>query len=81
MGNLYAEIALGLYVVRGENVVLLGEIDPTRETPENLQQVAVPPSLCVPACSPAALCAQQVLFAVHKDGTGMDWHRQWMQEG
>ena len=79
VGNLYAEIALGLYVVRGENVVLLGEIDPNRETPENLQQVAVPPSLRVPACSSAALCA--VRCAVHKDGTGMDWQRQWMQEG
>jgi U6 snRNA-associated Sm-like protein LSm1 len=39
VGSLYAEIALGLYVVRGENVVLLGEIDTQRETPTPLQQV------------------------------------------
>ena len=39
VGNLYAEITLGLYVVRGENVVLLGELDATREVPQPLQQV------------------------------------------
>ena len=39
VGSLYAEIALGLYVVRGENVVLLGEIDAQRETSAPLQQV------------------------------------------
>ena len=39
VGNLFSEIALGLYVVRGENVVLLGEIDATREIPRVLQQV------------------------------------------
>ena len=33
VGSLYAERALGLYVVRGENVVLLGEIDETRDPP------------------------------------------------
>ena len=41
VGNQYAEIALGLYVVRGENVVLLGEIDAAREPPQNLQQVGI----------------------------------------
>lgn len=37
VGNLYAEKPLGLYVVRGENVVLLGEIDDTRDPPHLLQ--------------------------------------------
>ena len=50
VGNLYAEIALGLYVVRGENVVLLGEIDVTREVPQPLQQVGVLlPAQCIKA--------------------------------
>ena len=37
VGNLYAEKPLGLYVVRGENVVLLGEIDDARDPPHLLQ--------------------------------------------
>ena len=30
MGTLFCEIPLGLYIIRGENVVLLGEIEPSR---------------------------------------------------
>ncbi len=37
VGYLYAEKPLGLYVVRGENVVLLGEIDDARDPPHLLQ--------------------------------------------
>lgn len=37
VGSLYAEVQLGLYVVRGENVVLLGEVDEARDPPELLQ--------------------------------------------
>ena len=37
VGNLFAEKPLGLYVVRGENVVLLGEVDETRDPPYLLQ--------------------------------------------
>ena len=40
VGNLYAEVALGLYVVRGENVVLLGEIDEAKDPPAPLRQVS-----------------------------------------
>ena len=40
VGNLYAEVVLGLYVVRGENVVLLGEIDDARDPPYLLQRVS-----------------------------------------
>lgn len=29
--NKYADIPLGLYIVRGDHVVLLGEVDPARE--------------------------------------------------
>lgn len=39
VGQLYAEVALGLYVVRGENVVLLGEIDEARDPPAALRRV------------------------------------------
>jgi len=39
VGNLYAEDPLGLYVVRGENVVLLGDIDGADDPPSVLQKV------------------------------------------
>ena len=32
VGSSYSDIPLGLYIVRGENVVLMGEIDETFET-------------------------------------------------
>ncbi len=38
-GSLYAEDPLGLYVVRGENVVLLGDIDGADDPPSVLQKV------------------------------------------
>ncbi|XP_064968417.1 sm-like protein LSM1B isoform X2 [Musa acuminata AAA Group] len=31
VGDLYCDIPLGLYVIRGENVVLIGEMDSERE--------------------------------------------------
>jgi U6 snRNA-associated Sm-like protein LSm1 len=40
VGEQYAEIPLGLHVVRGENVVLLGELDVAREPPPGLQLVS-----------------------------------------
>lgn len=40
VGEQYAEIPLGLHVVRGENVVLLGELDAAREPPPGLQLVS-----------------------------------------
>ena len=40
VGHLYAEVPLGLYVVRGENVVLLGEIDEARDPPSLLTEVS-----------------------------------------
>ncbi|KAK3273907.1 Sm-like protein [Cymbomonas tetramitiformis] len=39
VGEMYGDIPLGLYVIRGENVVLLGQVDPTREVPANLTKV------------------------------------------
>ncbi|KAK9816397.1 hypothetical protein WJX74_006843 [Apatococcus lobatus] len=39
VGSLYAEVPLGLHVVRGENVVLLGEIDEARDPPASLTKV------------------------------------------
>ena len=32
VGQSYSDIPLGLYIVRGENVVLMGEVDEARET-------------------------------------------------
>mmetsp|Transcript_40429 Transcript_40429/g.103531 ORF Transcript_40429/g.103531 Transcript_40429/m.103531 type:complete len:135 (-) Transcript_40429:332-736(-) len=41
VGDQYGDIPLGLNVVRGENVVLLGEIDESRaEVPANLRRVS-----------------------------------------
>mmetsp|Transcript_12658 Transcript_12658/g.43964 ORF Transcript_12658/g.43964 Transcript_12658/m.43964 type:complete len:142 (+) Transcript_12658:3-428(+) len=31
VGDLYADISLGTYIVRGENVVLMGQVDPNLE--------------------------------------------------
>jgi len=45
VGYLYSEKPLGLYVVRGENVVLLGEIDDARDPPPPLQVTPLPLSL------------------------------------
>ena len=42
VGELYADQELGLYVVRGENVVLLGDIDGTMDPPSVLQKVTRP---------------------------------------
>lgn len=42
VGTLYAEDPLGLYVVRGENVVLLGDIDAAHDPPAILQKVLIP---------------------------------------
>ena len=42
VGDLYAEQDLGLYVVRGENVVLLGDIDGTLDPLSVLQKVTRP---------------------------------------
>ncbi|EIE22514.1 hypothetical protein COCSUDRAFT_83471 [Coccomyxa subellipsoidea C-169] len=41
VGILYAEDPLGLYVVRGENVVLLGDIDASHDPPAILQKVSL----------------------------------------
>lgn len=40
VGDQYGEVPLGLHVVRGENVVLLGEIDESRDPPPNLIRVS-----------------------------------------
>ena len=60
VGALYAETPLGLYVVRGENVVLLGEIDETRDPPPALQR-ARRPGATVRACG----CLLARFAAVH----------------
>ncbi|KAK9815116.1 hypothetical protein WJX73_008004 [Symbiochloris irregularis] len=39
VGHQFADTPLGLYVVRGENVVLLGEIDEHRDPPPNMEKV------------------------------------------
>ncbi|KAG6418373.1 hypothetical protein SASPL_120577 [Salvia splendens] len=43
VGDLYCDIPLGLYVMRGENVVLIGELDPLKmELPPNMVRVSEP---------------------------------------
>mmetsp|Transcript_43356 Transcript_43356/g.72271 ORF Transcript_43356/g.72271 Transcript_43356/m.72271 type:complete len:124 (-) Transcript_43356:696-1067(-) len=39
VGEQYGDIPLGLYIIRGENVVLLGQIDPEKEVPAGLTKV------------------------------------------
>ncbi|XP_038677144.1 U6 snRNA-associated Sm-like protein LSm1 isoform X3 [Scyliorhinus canicula] len=41
VGRKYGDIPRGIFVVRGENVVLLGEIDLERETDTPLQKVSI----------------------------------------
>ncbi|CAL5328702.1 unnamed protein product [Camellia sinensis] len=41
VGDLYSDIPLGLYVIRGENVVLIGELDSGKEElPSHMIQVS-----------------------------------------
>ncbi|GAB4817054.1 hypothetical protein N2152v2_004100 [Parachlorella kessleri] len=40
VGSQYGEIPLGLHILRGENVVLMGEIDEARDPPAGLTQVS-----------------------------------------
>ncbi|GAQ77870.1 U6 snRNA-associated Sm-like protein LSm1 [Klebsormidium nitens] len=42
VGEVYCDIPLGLYIIRGENVVLIGEIDLQKEElPANFKRVGV----------------------------------------
>ncbi|CAO3607632.1 unnamed protein product [Mucor hiemalis] len=41
VGNCYGDIPRGIFLIRGENVVLLGEIDLDKEEQINLRQVPV----------------------------------------
>lgn len=41
----YCDIPLGLYVVRGDNIVLLGELDASRETTDMNLEVIEPENL------------------------------------
>lgn len=40
VGTQYAEVPLGVHIIRGENVVLFGEVDEAREPPAGLQLVS-----------------------------------------
>ena len=40
VGTQYAEVPLGVHIIRGENVVLVGEVDEEREPPAALQLVS-----------------------------------------
>ncbi|KAF5825530.1 hypothetical protein DUNSADRAFT_8964 [Dunaliella salina] len=44
VGEQYSDIPLGLQLIRGENVVLLGEIDASRPAPAGKRYVAIPAS-------------------------------------
>lgn len=40
VGNLYSDIPLGIYLLRGENLVLMGQVDPEKEVPPGLTRVS-----------------------------------------
>jgi U6 snRNA-associated Sm-like protein LSm1 len=42
VGNLFCDIPLGIYVLRGENLVLMGQVDPDKEVPPGLTAVTEP---------------------------------------
>lgn len=49
MGNIFADERLGLYVIRGENLVLLGELDMQKEESQTaLREVPLEKVCCVP---------------------------------
>ncbi|KAL0486654.1 U6 snRNA-associated Sm-like protein [Acrasis kona] len=41
VGNQYSDLTLGLYMVRGENVILMGEIDETLKKSQKLQKISL----------------------------------------
>ena len=41
VGTQYGDVPLGLYILRGENIVLLGEIDDAKEQGMGLEKVSV----------------------------------------
>ena len=41
VGKCFGDIPRGVFVVRGENVVLLGEIDLTKSEPDHLEEVSL----------------------------------------
>ncbi len=40
VGGMYSDVPLGLYMLRGENLVLMGQLDPAREVPVGLTRVS-----------------------------------------
>jgi U6 snRNA-associated Sm-like protein LSm1 len=42
VGDQFGDLPLGLYMVRGENVVLMGEIDDEREKHQALTNISLP---------------------------------------
>ena len=42
VGTLFCDIPLGIYVLRGENLVLMGQVDPAKEVPPGLTAVTEP---------------------------------------
>jgi U6 snRNA-associated Sm-like protein LSm1 len=42
VGNQFCDIPLGIYVLRGENLVLMGQVDPAKEVPPGLAAVTEP---------------------------------------
>lgn len=55
VGQQFGEVPLGLHVVRGENVVLVGEVDAARDPPPGLELVRLP-AACMPGLRALVLC-------------------------
>ncbi|KAL8522620.1 hypothetical protein ACS0TY_012674 [Phlomoides rotata] len=63
VGDLYCDIPLGLYVIRGENVVLLGELDPLKkELPPTMTLVSEPEIRRVSSTFILFVCASLCLW-------------------
>jgi U6 snRNA-associated Sm-like protein LSm1 len=60
VGDIYGDIPTGIYVIRGENVVLLGEIDLDKEDEE-------PPHRRVSGAEAQALFAQEIEHRKRKE--------------
>jgi U6 snRNA-associated Sm-like protein LSm1 len=83
VGNLYGDIPLGLYIVRGESVVLLGELDEEEEQEEGTAATTAADSTAAAAAADGAakgmlrkVSTQEILQAQQESG-GDDNKLQW----
>ena len=64
VGNRFGDIPLGLYLIRGENVVLLGEL--VRHQPHAFPPAPVPCVSCVSRCESIRRPGARLLVSVER---------------